>query len=1337
MRPAEVTIPGLELQGELGHGVHSVVYAARRNGASYAVKLPLQGETGAKAKLLTQRFLREAVALARVPHPALPAVLEVGQVERVPYVVMEFVSGETLAERLRRGVLSEPDAVQLGRQLADALAQIHAAGLVHRDVNPKNILFDARSGAVRLVDFGFSASWVAGMRAEASPAALAYTAPEQFSAARERVDGRADLYSVGCVLFECLAGSPPFSDLDPKRLLHQHANLPAPDPEAFARRVSRPLAALLFRLLARNPDERCLSADILREDLQRLNASADGHWTAHDRGAAHGDGAPGPMIGREPELARLRGLWDEAKQGASRVLVIRGAPGSGKTRLVDGLLAQTRQEPTTAIVATCQQIDPKPFSTIRQLLEAHLQSYDALPAANRLRAIARLRTIAGDLAPLLAVISPALARVFENSAAPHPAEAQHLFAEGLADFLGKLLLELGPTVVVVDDLQWIDESSRRVLARIIDKKPSSGVLYVLTTRAESEGSSPPEQWLEPALRRERATVLDLGCLPEFHVVELVQAYLGNGNVAQELLRYVTGLSDGTPLSVLEILRTMLEAGVLVPYWGTWQLDRAAVAQMELPGETAALLARRIEDLDSMTVTTLTAAAVVGKTFDDVLLQSVCELEAGHVNAALAEARRALLIVSAPRGAHRFLHDSMREALLRRIGDAARRALHQSVAEALDAATPQDDALRDALQWNPVLDHELASAARELDEELAWRPSRGTPSSRVDFCYAVATHYLHGERDKYPDRVYRTSVVAGKLAFRSFDNERALVFFDNALAAARSMQRAPDPELYFIIGEAHLRAGALEDSLKQFSEVVEAGAPPLLQGLTLSRVAWVQLQLDSAQAWAAAERAFQYFGVPSPSGSIAGVLVACLQLLFRALVRVKPAQNTLERRRLEGICALHYLTARLALMKPLVIVEATLRSLVTAQQLGPSPALARSYLMFSFMLTVLGLRGLGRKYLAHAEEIARGTGDPAVIGHALQVHSVVAAWGGDMRGAIEAGAPATEEYGHWRELSDFCMTAYNLAQIEVIRGRNLDAWKWIDCAIQRLGSHERAPMVLDFLELSARATLTALGRQQQSDELLERLRSVTVRPSGGGVLSAPAFGARLRLYTESGDLGVQFTRIVDEVRSVYPNARKAHIEVSEFYVHAAHARVHLCLRANDQDRSQRLEELNMAIGELEQVTRSRLLKAHLRAVQGYAAWFHGEPARAERCFVRAEALGRDEGAPWVLYSVCRARAFMLRAAGKHDSARDQAKLAETLARDNGSYYRLRWIRDEFGLRGEGSPERPLTGLLPAMNARASGGRQNDAHASQPEPKSRRAAELWHQERNGRERKTVVP
>src|SRR5688572_15795824 len=156
MQAPHVTSPtDVELLDELGRGVHSVVYRARRQSRYYAVKMPLFGDAD-HLETVAQSFLREATALARVRHPALPAVMEVGWSKELPYLVMELVAGETLAARLRRGVLAEPEVVDLGIQLADALHSIHKCGLVHHDVSTANILFDAHTDAVRLIDFGFA-----------------------------------------------------------------------------------------------------------------------------------------------------------------------------------------------------------------------------------------------------------------------------------------------------------------------------------------------------------------------------------------------------------------------------------------------------------------------------------------------------------------------------------------------------------------------------------------------------------------------------------------------------------------------------------------------------------------------------------------------------------------------------------------------------------------------------------------------------------------------------------------------------------------------------------------------------------------------------------------------------------------------------------------------------------------------------------------------------------------------------------------------------------------------------------------------------------------------------
>src|SRR5258708_20736195 len=239
---ADIRIPGFEILEELGHGTYSVVYRARRGDVFCAIKLPLRNETGIKLQILGRRFRREAVALARLRHPLLPRVMEVGIVDRAPYIIMELATGETLAQRILRGRLSEDETVELGHQLASVLKTVHETGLVHRDFKPPNILFDSKTGQIRLVDFGFAASIDAAFRILEPVGTLEYAAPEQVSDLRQRVDGRADLYAVGCVLYECLTGSPPFSELDPKRLLYQHGGHQIPDVREAADDVSGAMA---------------------------------------------------------------------------------------------------------------------------------------------------------------------------------------------------------------------------------------------------------------------------------------------------------------------------------------------------------------------------------------------------------------------------------------------------------------------------------------------------------------------------------------------------------------------------------------------------------------------------------------------------------------------------------------------------------------------------------------------------------------------------------------------------------------------------------------------------------------------------------------------------------------------------------------------------------------------------------------------------------------------------------------------------------------------------------------------------------------------------------------
>jgi eukaryotic-like serine/threonine-protein kinase len=1052
----KVTIPRVELLDELGRGGHSVVYRARREGRFYAVKLPLHGETGAKARFLSQRFRREAVALARVRHSALPAVMEVGEVERLPYIIMELATGKTLFERLREGLLEESQVVQLAHQLADALSAIHRSGLVHRDVKPQNVVFEPQTNSVKLVDFGFAASADARLVSEGAVGTLAYMAPEHLAGIRERVDGRADLFSLGCLMFEAATGAPPFSDLDPRRLLHQHERALPPTIGARSKRLSKPFVETVTRLLARDPDDRYPSADALRDDLARLGerpAVRRARARVQDPIAHLGAGPLLALAGREPELERLRTAWIAGQAGPGRVAVLRGPAGAGKTRLVQALLEDVYRAGRTVLLASCPAWSAQSFSAVRQLVEAHLRAVDRLTPGDRVRALARLRELAGDVAPLLRVLSPELARVFQSTRGlPHFEDAEHVFAEALTEFVLKLLHDQEPAFVLIDNVHWLDAGSRRVLSRVADRITNTMVLIVLATRDGSPDSI--GEGFIGGLPREVTTELRLEALDEAQTIELTQTYLGGLRVDAEALTSVASLSDGSPLGTLEVLRTMLEGGVLLPWWGAWRLDREALARVDLPRQATDILTRRIEALDTMTRSTLQAAAVIGMQFDDNLLPDAAALEEGHVVSALAEARRSLLIEGAPRGIHRFVHDSVREALLQMLSREMARSLHQRVAECLDERPPS----RFHLFPNVFELSVSADSAMVASADLVGAEAVEKSSSDHEYQYALARHYADGVIDKAPRRVFETNVDAARIAFNGFDNERSLAFFDAARRAGTLAQIVFDPAVEMLVAEAHLRRGSLEQALALFESVLARTADVPMQAVALSRIAWLQMQLDAEAAWVALESGFKKLNAPAPNDSVIGLIVAMLSWLWSAAFIRRPARDTGDRQRLDTTVKLYYLAGRLGLetAKPLRLIQATVRCQEPARRLGPSDALSRSLLLLGFVLTALGLRKLGKRYADQAWDVACATSDPVVQAHALQVRATIAAWAGDMQAAVEIGARSLEDFGHWRELAELCTSAYSVAQIESVRGRNREAWRWLDLAIQKVNQHEGIP-----------------------------------------------------------------------------------------------------------------------------------------------------------------------------------------------------------------------------------------------------------------------------------------
>jgi len=258
------------LEREIGRGGMGVVYLAedRKHRRPVAIKI-LQAQLS--AVLGTERFLREIEFSARLQHPYIVPLYDSGDAGGVLYYVMPFADGESLARRLtRERQLPVEEALRVASEVADALAYAHENKVVHRDIKPDNLLLSG--GHVRVADFGIARAVLEAGGENLTRTGLAlgtpsYMSPEQ--AAGSDVDGRADVYSLGCVLYEMLAGHPPFAGPDLRSILARHASDPVPSLRTVRSAVSPELETVVVRMLAKAPADRLYARDVCGE-LSRL-----------------------------------------------------------------------------------------------------------------------------------------------------------------------------------------------------------------------------------------------------------------------------------------------------------------------------------------------------------------------------------------------------------------------------------------------------------------------------------------------------------------------------------------------------------------------------------------------------------------------------------------------------------------------------------------------------------------------------------------------------------------------------------------------------------------------------------------------------------------------------------------------------------------------------------------------------------------------------------------------------------------------------------------------------------------------------------------------------------
>lgn len=274
----------------LGQGGFAVVFRARDHALNRDVAVKVMDTAGAPSPTLSERFVREAQTIARLEHPNIVPIYEVGQQPDLLYLVMRCIDGPSLRQLLGSRPthrLPVGDAARVTRQVADALSYAHIEGVVHRDIKPDNILLDRR-GNVLVTDFGIAKAAQAATAAQLTTEGMIigtpqYMSPEQ--AAGDAVDGRSDIYSLGIVLYQMLSGGPPFDGDSSAKIIAQQLTTVPRDIRELRRDVTPELGAVLARMLEKDPARRFQNAgEVSRALVDALPTAAKNrvqprtHW---------------------------------------------------------------------------------------------------------------------------------------------------------------------------------------------------------------------------------------------------------------------------------------------------------------------------------------------------------------------------------------------------------------------------------------------------------------------------------------------------------------------------------------------------------------------------------------------------------------------------------------------------------------------------------------------------------------------------------------------------------------------------------------------------------------------------------------------------------------------------------------------------------------------------------------------------------------------------------------------------------------------------------------------------------------------------------------------------
>lgn len=623
---------------------------------------------------------------------------------------------KVLAER---GRLALDVGLRVALALCHILDGVHAAGVVHKDVKPQNILIDETGTQATLIDFGI-ASELAEEATEPRPpesleGTLAYISPEQTGRTARGIDSRTDLYSLGVTLFEMLIGQPPFVERDPLAMVYAHLAKAPPAVESLDSGIPNAVTRILGHCLEKVPEKRYQTAKGLARDLQRCLEMLEEQGQIELFPLGQKDFSPKLQIsqtlfGREPERQIVAAAFERAAHGSVEFLLLDGPSGVGKTALVRTIYGDIAKAGCGLFLTGKHDQFGRsvPYLALAQAFSSLMRTVAASPKvvfdAWRVRlnqALGPLLRVIADLVPELEWLTgplPALQTV--------PTEiAYNRIKLSWIDFVRAVTDASPPLVLFLDDMQWVDPASVELLKTLLTDVGRKHLLVIAAFRQNEAGPDHPLWSMISAVEKSgvHTSRLTLGPLDEPSVQKwLAETLSTEPTRAMPLANALWRKTQGNPFFLGQLLLEFYQQKLVHRNLedGTWQWDLDAVERAAVTDNVVELMLRRVEELPMSTQELLGQAACSGHRFTSSELSALSGLKLADVSQQLWPALQGGLVIpsdgpyreaqalaqtsnsSELEAGYQFLHDRVQQAFYERMPPEQRAWTHLQIGRRL-------------------------------------------------------------------------------------------------------------------------------------------------------------------------------------------------------------------------------------------------------------------------------------------------------------------------------------------------------------------------------------------------------------------------------------------------------------------------------------------------------------------------------------------------------------------------------------------------------------------------------------------------------------------------------